>query len=159
MRYWRLSLLVMGAFVLAAGCDTTSESETGIEPQVTATPEQPKARDDGPAIPAFGNEEPQTLTPWATNLPLEPVPELSSLMGLAVPEIIALLGNPQFQRMDAPAELWQYRQNGCVLDLFLYPSSTGLSVDHLETRHLKTASGDAQECFAAMVRTARATSG
>ena len=159
MRYWRLSLLVVGAFVLATGCDTTSESETGIEPQVTATPEQPKARDDGPAIPAFGNEEPQTLTSEATNPPLEPVPELDSLMGLAVPEIIALLGNPQFQRMDAPAELWQYRQNGCVLDLFLYPSSTGLAVDHLETRHLKTASGDAQECFAAMVRTARATSG
>ncbi len=159
MRYWRLSLLVMSAFVLATGCDTTSESETGIGPQVTSTPEQPQASDDGPSIPAFGNEKPQTLTPGATNPPLEPVPELGSLMGLAVPEIIALLGNPQFQRMDAPAELWQYRQNGCILDLFLYPSSAGLAVNHLETRHLKTASGDAQECFGAMVRTARATSG
>ncbi len=159
MRYWRLSLLVMGAFVLSTGCDTTSRFETGIEPRVTATPEKPLASGDGPAIPAFANKKPQTLTPGATNAPLEPVPELGSLMGLAVPEITALLGNPQFQRMDAPAELWQYRQNGCVLDLFLYPSSAGLALDHLETRHLKTASGDAQECFAAMVRNARAPSG
>ena len=159
MRYWRLSLLVVGAFVLATGCDTASEFETDIEPQVTATPEKPQASDGGPAIPAFGNEESQTLTPAATNPPLEPIPELGSLMGLSVPEIITLLGNPQFRRMDAPAELWQYRQNGCILDLFLYSSSAGLAVNHLETRHLKTASGDAQECFAAMVRTARATSG
>ena len=114
----------MGAFVLATGCVTNSEPKTNIEPQVTATPEQPEASDDRPTIPVVGNEEPETLTPGSTNAPLEPVPELGSLMGLAVPEIIALLGNPQFQRMDAPAELWQYRQNGCVLDLFLYPSST-----------------------------------
>lgn len=88
-----------------------------------------------------------------------PVPALDSLAGLGETKITALLGTPHFRRVDAPAELWQYRVNGCVLDLFLYPSGTGaLAVDHLETRVL-TAGGrkpeDRQACFAAMVRAAR----
>jgi hypothetical protein len=88
--------------------------------------------------------------------PSPPVPALVSLQGQQSVEIMALLGQPHFQRVDAPAELWQYRRNGCVLDLFLYPSSGGgLAVDHLETRQLKPDAEDAQACFATLVRAAR----
>ena len=102
--------------------------------------------------------EPAPATVETARAPEQPVPDLNTLRGQNDADITLLLGPPQFQRSDSPAELWQYRSNGCILDLFLYPSSTGgLSVDHLETRSDKPEMADPQACFAEVLRIARGT--
>ncbi|HVI51052.1 MAG TPA: hypothetical protein VM661_07580 [Candidatus Sulfotelmatobacter sp.] len=49
-------------------------------------------------------------------------------------EILAFLGEPSFRRREAPAEVWQYYGQGCVLDLFLYDETGGQRVTHAELR-------------------------
>ncbi len=51
--------------------------------------------------------------------------EPASLMGLARDQVIALLGTPSLVRRDAPAEVWQYAGEECVLDLYLYEGGDG----------------------------------
>ena len=48
-------------------------------------------------------------------------------------EILLFLGKPEFKRLDGPAQIWQYRQDICVLYMFLYPSYDGHAVSHIET--------------------------
>lgn len=38
-------------------------------------------------------------------------------------EIIALFGLPALKRSDPPAELWQFQQAECVVDIFFYSAS------------------------------------
>jgi hypothetical protein len=143
-------LAVVALSPALAGCVT--ENQDGVLVTETANleasapaPIESKAIEELPTAPAI-----------APPPPSRPVPALESLQGQQGTEITALLGYPHFQRVDAPAELWQYRRNGCVLDLFLYPSSSGaLTVDHLETRRLQPNVEDAQACFAIMVQAAR----
>lgn len=54
--------------------------------------------------------------------------------GKAAPDIVALLGQPNFRRREQPAEVWQYYGQGCVLDLFLYDEQGGQRVTHAELR-------------------------
>jgi len=148
------------ALPLLAGC-------AGDEPPVTENAELPVAAPErtvtgSATIPPLAEERTAATQPAAPTEPAIPVPALDSLSGVGGAEVTALLGAPHFRRVDAPAELWQYRVNGCVLDLFLYPTSAGtLTVDHLEARIVD---GDRakeaetpQACFAAMVRAARGT--
>ncbi len=148
------ALLALPALGVLSGCateetpppETTAQTTTASD--TTETASLPAPDEKAPAQPAT-----------APAVPEEPVPALETLQGLDSVAVTALLGQPQFQRVDNPAELWQYRKNGCVLDLFLYPATNGaLAVDHLETRHFKDSENDAQSCFAAIVRAARKTS-
>src|SRR5262245_27258158 len=43
------------------------------------------------------------------------------VLGLKPHDVQELLGMPKLVRRDDPAEVWQYRSNACVLDVFLYP--------------------------------------
>jgi hypothetical protein len=49
-----------------------------------------------------------------------PVPEAAQLIGLEPPALRQLLGPPDFQRREAPAEIWRYDFQPCTLDLFLH---------------------------------------
>ena len=53
------------------------------------------------------------------------VPGLKELTGRAQPDILALLGKPDLERDEPPAELWQYRAADCVLNLFFYRDQDG----------------------------------
>jgi hypothetical protein len=48
----------------------------------------------------------------------------AELMGAPATRVLATLGEPELQRRESPAEIWQYRgaRSGreCVLDVFLY---------------------------------------
>lgn len=70
---------------------------------------------------------------------------LAVLKGLTSTEVKAMLGQPSFMRRDKPAEIWQYRNNVCILDLFLYPEEAGPSVAHYAVRSTHQASEDS--CF------------
>jgi hypothetical protein len=61
-------------------------------------------------------------------------PAAQPLTGLSAQQVVALLGEPDFRRAEPPAELWQYRNADCVLDLFLYADAAGAHVVHSETR-------------------------
>lgn len=92
------------------------------EPAVPAAPETPLERETvaitEPAIAAL-------IPPQAT-LPEAPAPEPDidddprQLMGLAGGALTELLGPPGYQREDADAQVWQYRGQDCMLDVYLY---------------------------------------
>lgn len=56
------------------------------------------------------------------------------LIGMGPASLNAFLGAPQLIRREAPASLWQYRAEGCVLDVVLYPDRQGDKVTYLEAR-------------------------
>lgn len=51
------------------------------------------------------------------------LPENETLVGLRAAELLARFGEPDLRRAEPPAELWQYRSEDCVLELFLYPKA------------------------------------
>ena len=76
-------------------------------------------------------------TSRALPMPARPLPaDAANLVGRGAGEIAELLGEPRLKRRDPPAELWQYRAERCVLDLFFYADADGraLTVAHVETR-------------------------
>ncbi|MEK9754077.1 MAG: hypothetical protein VW338_12845 [Rhodospirillaceae bacterium] len=158
MRLRGVATILLAGMVALGGCG-------GDARPVTESAAPPAAEPDAAAN-AVGTIPPLEAERWPSSAPArrpaeQPVPALSSLAGVDDMRVLSLLGAPHFRRTDAPAELWQYRLNGCVLDLFLYPASGGgLTVDHLSTRSLtggvQSKGADGQACFAAMVRAARA---
>ncbi|SCA56421.1 exported hypothetical protein [Candidatus Terasakiella magnetica] len=57
------------------------------------------------------------------------------LVGMSAFDVKQTLGLPSFVRKDNGVEIWQYRTQNCILDLFLYEDrQNGLSVDHSELR-------------------------
>ncbi len=73
------------------------------------------------------------LTPPQEN-PIDDDP--GQILSLDGRRLEALLGVPGFKRDDPPAQVWQYRGAGCILDVFLY--SVGLAevyrVEHYAIR-------------------------
>lgn len=64
--------------------------------------------------------------------PRDPAPE--RLVGLTGVDIHKMLGIPDFKRRDLPAQIWQYRRDGCMLDVFLYQENDAYVVRHVEAR-------------------------
>jgi hypothetical protein len=77
----------------------------------------------------------------------EPTP--TSLVGANPAKLEQWLGKPRLIRKDDPAQVWQYRDQACVLDVYLYPGEGGMAVTHAEARS-KTIAGDPMvPCLAA----------
>lgn len=83
------------------------------------------------------------------------VPELSILTGMDPAQLIALLGAPDLRRREPPAELWQYRNADCVLDVFLYGEGNRYRVLRSETRNRHVLPPAAAECPMAFHRQSR----
>jgi hypothetical protein len=58
----------------------------------------------------------------------------ASILGLDRGALRKLLGEPGLIRHDAPAEVWQYRTETCVLDLVLYKQANRSRVVYAEAR-------------------------
>ena len=124
--------------------------ETGAETAAEATssdhPKEPEA--DTAAIAPDQPDRPKAAPP-------------PDLMGKQRTEIIDILGRPVFSRRDKPALLLRYRQEGCILDLFLYPKSGGgaadQAVEHIEARTIAGQKMAPKGCIAAVIeaRTAK----
>ncbi len=67
--------------------------------------------------------------------------------GYAAGQVIAALGDPNFRRHEAPAEVWQYYGPGCVLDLFLYQDHGAERVTHVELRNQLADQDSASACM------------
>lgn len=60
-----------------------------------------------------------------------PAPDL---VGMTAQQLGGLLGQPRYLRREAPAQVWQYTDRRCILDIFLYPEHGEYRVVHVETR-------------------------
>jgi hypothetical protein len=111
---------------------------------------------DPPAeIAALVPRMPERGAPTTTLAPVDDDPE--KLRGMDPARLTGLLGRPAFLRRDAPAELWQYRHQSCVLDLFLYPGTepgggSGLSVRHFEARSRNRSPTSPRACLGELLR-------
>ena len=82
------------------------------------------------------------------------------MMGAQPAALLAELGEPQLKRRESPAEIWQYRGEGCVLDFFLYENGgPEIEVIHLEARDATAAKTDPEACFAGLLRRHRTAAG
>lgn len=71
-------------------------------------------------------------------------------MGANPTKLEQWLGKPGMVRLDDPAQVWQYRAQGCVVDVYLYPSSDGMAVSHAEARSQKYTGDPINPCLAAL---------
>ena len=100
------------------------------------------------------------VPPAPTVAPAPPAPP-PRLLGLAHAEVVDILGQPAFQRHDAPALLLRYLGEACILDLFLYPSAGtdaagSPTVEHVEARTTDGHSTVTGDCVTAVLK-AKAT--
>lgn len=79
--------------------------------------------------------------------------DVGRMLGAEPDRLLAELGEPQLKRREAPAEIWQYRGEACVLDFFLYDNGgPEIEVIHLEARDATAAKTDPRACFAGLLR-------
>jgi hypothetical protein len=55
-----------------------------------------------------------------------PRPTIQNLLKLEARQVQTLLGQPDLSRRETPAQVWQYRNDTCVLIVFLYPRAPQL---------------------------------
>ena len=72
----------------------------------------------------------------------------ANLTGLEPVALQHLFGEPGLVRKDYPAEVWQYRNPSCVLDIYLYPDHDRLTVAHAEARAPKVTGDPLSACIA-----------
>ncbi len=88
-------------------------------------------------------------------------PSPAELSGLGRAELVSLLGPADFNRVDGPAEILQYRNGACTLDVFLYKKGAGGEprVTHVEARapNMETVAGDG--CLRSVVQNQRGKAG
>lgn len=65
-----------------------------------------------------------------------------------------VLGAPDLERKEPPAEVWQYSADTCVLDITFYPGQNGgpALASYLESRTLDGAPMDAARCLGRLSR-------
>jgi hypothetical protein len=73
-------------------------------------------------------------------------PALAKLHDLTAAQLVAMIGEPDFRRVEPPAELWQYRSADCVLDLFLYGDGQTFHVVHADARDRDITRADHARC-------------
>ena len=71
-----------------------------------------------------------------------------ALIGLSPTQITGRLGEPELRRSEPPAEVWQYRTDTCVVDLYLYDDDGRLQVSSYQVRPRTQAAIRAERCVA-----------
>ncbi len=74
-----------------------------------------------------------------------------SLIGLSPDQVSDRLGTPELRRSEPPAEVWQYRTETCVVDLYLYDENGSLRVLTYQVRGRSGAAVRAERCVADVV--------
>ncbi len=82
------------------------------------------------------------------------VPAPRTLLGLEHHQVMTLLGAPSFKRRDDPAQIWQYRDSTCLLDVFLYRPEGGgaYRVTHVEVRGHGVIKVSDEDCFLRLLK-------
>jgi len=94
---------------------------------------------------------PQTVNaaPVAPAPPPKPKITASQLLGQSGPWVAAQLGEPAFVRSERTANIWQYKNARCVLNLFLYVETEDAPrVLHFDARNAEGGNVDRETCLA-----------
>ena len=147
-RQTRAARIVAGLVLVAgiAGCTATEELKPAPTSRYIKTVPQPRAA----PVP----QPPKPVQQVVKRPRIYPEPEV--LDGLTAEKVEALLGLPGFKRTDDPAEIWQYRVEDCILDLFMYETldASQRSVAHYETRTKQGDTVNSKECFVRVLKAA-----
>ncbi len=96
---------------------------------------------------------PEAALPKAARAEVTVDDDPDALMGLDRESLEGRLGRPVLVRLEDPAEVWQYRGEGCVFDLFLYPDNGSRAVVYLEARDLTAQPIEARPCLRGLLET------
>jgi hypothetical protein len=145
---WPSAHLILAAALTLGACTASPTPEVATAATMAAP--SPSA----PVLAAVPPESPKPARPEE-----EPLPDVNRLIGLKAEDVTALLGAPGFRRKDAPAEIWQYGDTSCTLDLFLYTDKTAAApytVTHIEVRRRALEAVSREECFRRLLKARRA---
>lgn len=170
MRGFPSGLALLAAAVVVAACTTPPPNPDTPRPGTTVLQPTPasgaRVKVEPPPAPEVASRPAPAEPAVAPEPEPEPLPEPGELSGLDAEAIQKRLGEPVFARTDPPAALWQYRQGGCVLDLYLFEIESRLSVRHFEFRSDPRQTGadtdaplDIRKCYAALIRAQDARAG
>ncbi len=129
------------------GCEVLEQTTPGSAPPPEAAP-TPTAAAAAPA------PQPAPEVPEIAALPPEPAidDDPARLMGLDAAGLAKLLGDPELTRREPPAEIWQYRGESCVFDVFLYEEAGRQRVTYLEARDGTARRVGARGCLNELLR-------
>jgi hypothetical protein len=117
----------------AGGAVETPSGEPGQVIEIISPEADPNAQPPAPTPPPdTAAQQTDTLAAIPPEPTINDDPE--QLIGMGPASLNAFLGAPELIRREAPASLWQYRAEGCVLDVVLYPDRQGDKVTYLEAR-------------------------
>ena len=92
----------------------------------------------------------------AQQAPAKPKITATELLGQTNGWLLAKLGEPAFRRTDRHANMWQYKNATCVLNVFLYAEDTSDNggtasrVLHFDARTLGGGNADRAACLSAL---------
>lgn len=89
------------------------------------------------------------IAPEREPLPSEPPPP-ETLIGADRDTLAERLGKPVFLMRAQASEIWQYRAQDCVLDLFLYEDAGAMRVTYIEARDLAGIAMAPDDCLRAV---------
>ena len=147
-------MILIGAVSLSA-CVAVTKQEATTEAPAPLKADAPAVEAESQATtpPEISSQEEAALPPAKTLPPIDDRPE--RFLGLGTAALAQELGEPQLLRREAPAEIWQYRGEGCILDLFLYPEAGSLKVTHIEARDKKAESYETKDCLRQLIEARR----
>lgn len=109
-----------------------------------------------PVAAAPSEATPNDAAPDPATAALPPTPVINDdpqqLMGIEPGALGAILGEPELIRREAPAEIWQYRNDACVLDVFLYDTAGRREVTYIEARDGTAQRMDIRACLNTLLR-------
>lgn len=126
-------VLILGAALTLTACAGASQQDT---PQTA---------------PAVSPETVKVTPPPAP--PPKPKITAQQLLGQMGPWVRSKLGEPVFVRAEKTANIWQYKNGHCVLNLFLYAEGTADSASrvlHFDARDAHGANTDRNTCLASL---------
>ena len=146
------------ALSLLLGCQAGSSVEQPAE-----EPSPPERSSPETAAPLAGptpdpDEVPSIEQQREAALPPEPPPvddNPQRFLDATPATLVAELGEPRLRRRETPAEVWQYRTQGCVLDFFLYQEAQTYKVVHLEARDMSARAVETRSCLRSLLETRR----
>jgi hypothetical protein len=167
-------LLTFGILFLATACGSPNEARQAAPLETTEKPLAPAPTDDTNKSPISATKnsksdasvQPPSAHPAKTHMARapeatpppkkKPPPSPDRLLGMNDAAVTGLLGAAKLVRRDGDAQIWQYRNDHCVLDVFLYGPGP-LSVAHVDLRKRRRGTQDKAACYAELA--GKATSG
>jgi len=143
------SLSFLGVAAILSACAAPQPQAvvaTPVVPQVVVTPAAP-----APVIPEETGPSQARLALLAQYNNLDQDQTLAQLTGLDATDMRTLLGQPDFKRVDEGVEIWQYRGDRCILDLFLYYQNDTWQVTHSDLRGTTLTHTPETDCFSDLI--------